>query len=82
MTKIGVFKAKKNATKFFGSEMTPPPLSEIFRKFIAFGKYRLPLGQQFATKSVMTIMKITKTIIFMMVKMIKKFTAVLNNNST
>ena len=29
MTKICVFKAKKNATKFFGSEMTPPP----FRKF-------------------------------------------------
>ena len=46
MTKIGVFKAKKNAMKFFGSEMTPPPLSEIFRKFIDFCKYRLPLERQ------------------------------------
>ena len=25
--------------------MTPPPLSEIFRKFIAFGKSRLPLDE-------------------------------------
>ena len=27
---------KKNATQFFGSEMTPPH-SEVFRKFIEFG---------------------------------------------
>ena len=30
--------------KFFGSEMTPPPLSEIFRKFIRFRGDRLPLN--------------------------------------
>ena len=29
-------KITKNATKFFGSEMTPPP-SEVFRKFTEFG---------------------------------------------
>ena len=29
--------------KFFRSEMTPPPLSEIFRKFIRIRGDRLPL---------------------------------------
>ena len=43
MTKIAFSKAKKIAMKFFGPEMTPPPLSEILRKFIRFGRYRLPL---------------------------------------
>ena len=43
MTKSAVSNAKKIATKFFGSERTPPP-SEIFRKFIHFGIDRLPLA--------------------------------------
>ena len=33
----------KTATKFFGSEMTPPPHSEVFRKFIEFGRGNCPL---------------------------------------
>ena len=32
---------KKSATKFFGSEMTPPP-SEVFRKFIQNGPRNCP----------------------------------------
>ena len=43
MTKITVSNAKKIAMKFFRSEMTPPSLSEIFRKFIRFRIHRLPL---------------------------------------
>ena len=34
---------EKTATKFFGSEMTPHPHSEVFRKFIEFGTDSHPL---------------------------------------
>ena len=33
--------SRKNATKFFGSEITLPP-SQVFRKFIEFGTDSLP----------------------------------------
>ena len=46
MTKSAFSKAKKIATGFLGSEMTPP-LSDIFRKFIGFCTYRLPLFYSF-----------------------------------
>ena len=42
MTKSAVSNAKKIATKFFGSEMTPPSL-ELFQKFIDNGMDRRPL---------------------------------------
>ena len=49
MTKSAVSNAKKIATKFFGLETTPPPpLLEIFQKFIHFGADRLPLSWLFS----------------------------------
>ena len=42
------FYIKKSAMNFIRSEMTPPPPSRIFRKFIHFGEDRPPLiGQYF-----------------------------------
>ena len=39
--KLAFLKQKKTQRNFLDRKW-PPPLSEIFRKFIAFGKYRLP----------------------------------------
>ena len=41
-----LFLYRKSATKFFGSEMTPPPSSEAFRKFIEYGRDSSPLEKQ------------------------------------
>ena len=38
-----LFKGPKSAILIFGLEITPPPLLELFQKFISFGGTILPL---------------------------------------